>query len=179
LLFPVLLQTLNKLYRFFGAVALFCLLTAHPSPAVASMHPYPEAADQITWRSLQTLRDRSGQAWQVIFFKRMQAGQVTDLHLRLVGFPGQIELSQTQPLSIAAGTELWLANLAAPAPDLPSNAKEYDWRSIMSRITADIPLELTIPATPKRNIHLPVPPFVVKEWRQVAAFELPSKSMHE
>lgn len=165
---------LSQFYRlicpFLGSIALLCLLTAYSSPAIASIHTYLEAADQVMWRSLQTLRDRSDQAWQVIFYKRVQAGQVTDLHLRLVGFPGQVELLRL-PLSIATGTEVWLASRADTAPELPSNAEEYDWRSIVPRITADIPLELTISAR-GRKIKLLVPPFVVKEWRQVAAFEL-------
>ena len=143
-----------------------------PQPAIASIHTYREIPDQVTYRSQQSLRARgSNQAWQAVLFKRLQAGARQGIYLRLVGFPGVVEVDPSAPLQIETGTELqWQA---LPAIDqatltLPANVGQYDAQSFISHLTGDIPLQLKIPLKAGRTADLLAAPFVVKEWRSLA-----------
>ena len=118
-------------------------------------------------RSLQTLRDRSNQTWQVVLYKRVQDGLTQTLHLRLVGFPSGAALEHPHPLKITTGTEcVWLAAETPPVTDT-LNVAEYDLLEVMRELNSTTPLRLTVPVQ-GQSIKLPVPPFVVEEWRQVA-----------
>lgn len=141
------------------------LLTS--SPALASIHRYPETENQVMYRSKQSLRDRQDLSWQVILFKRVKLGQVQEIHLRLVGFPGLTEFAHRQPLSLTTPTgKTWLAEDVVDL-SLPKNVGEYDVFNILLKIENDIPLELALPLAETKIVELPVPPYVVKEWRKL------------
>ena len=156
---------LKKIWLTGALLMLFLLIGA--ADGLASVHTYPEGSNGVMYRSLQTLRDRSNQAWQVILYKRVQGGLTQTLHLRLVGFPGGAALEHPHPLKITTGTErVWLATETPPVTDTP-NVAEYDLLEVMRELNSTTPLRLTVPVQ-GQPIELPVPPFVVEEWRQVA-----------
>lgn len=157
---------MDRLLSFIGIVLALFLALGVPSE-LASVHTYPEGNDRVMYRSLQTLRDRTDQAWQVVLYKRMQGGQTESIHLRLVGFPGGLALEHPHPLKITTGTErVWLAAETAPVTDAV-NVAEYDLFEVMRQLNSTTPLRLTLPLE-RQAIELPIPPFVVEEWRQVA-----------
>jgi Protein of unknown function (DUF3122) len=135
--------------------------------AIASIHTYPEGNDQIMIRSLQTLRDRTDQAWQLVLFKRIKDTQTESIHLRIVGFPGQAEFLRTKPLKIETSTYAAIAENVLPNPSpFPNNTGEYDIQDFVQHLTSDSPLHLVLPIS-EQEIDLMVPPFVVKEWRRL------------
>jgi hypothetical protein len=135
--------------------------------AIAAIHQYPEGADQVMYRSLQTLRDRTDQAWQIVLYKRLKAGQVSDFHLRLVGFPGtEINHNGALVISSRSGQTTTAPDVTLADPPLTPNAVEYDLRSFMSTLDADIALEVVVPLK-TRNAELVLPPFIVQEWRKL------------
>ena len=156
---------IDKTVRLFTRLIVFMLalgLTMGlPQPAIASIHTYQEKPGQVTYRSQLSLRDRRDQAWQAVLFKRLQADTLEGIYLRLVGFPGMVEVAPASPLQIETGTELqWLAE---PAVDqatlaLPANVAQYDAQSLISRLTGDIPLQLRIPLKSGRTAELLAPP---------------------
>ncbi|MBW4582947.1 MAG: DUF3122 domain-containing protein [Tildeniella nuda ZEHNDER 1965/U140] len=157
---------MDRLLSFIGTVLALFLALGMPD-GLASVHTYPEGNDRVMYRSLQTLRDRTDQAWQVVFYKRMQGGQTESIHLRLVGFPGGSALEHPHPLKITTGTErVWLAAETAPVTNAV-NVAEYDLFEVMRQLNSTTPLRLTLPLE-GTAIELPIPPFVVEEWRQVA-----------
>lgn len=138
-------------------------------PAIASVHTYPEGENQTMFRSLQTLRDESDQAWQFVLFKRVHSGQVESIHLRVVGFPGAGELEHPADLQILSPLQTWTAADVLPEnSSFPANVGEYNARDIITNLPSDAPLKLELPAI-KSKVAIAVPPFVVKEWRRVAA----------
>ena len=156
---------LKKIWLTGALLMLFLLIGA--ADGLASVHTYPEGSNGVMYRSLQTLRDRSNQTWQVVLYKRVQGGLTQTLHLRLVGFPGGAALEHPHPLRITTGTErVWLATETPPVTDTP-NVAEYDLLEVMRELNSTTPLRLTVPVQ-GQPIELPVPPFVVEEWRQVA-----------
>lgn len=142
-----------------------CLAIAHSSPALASIHKYPETDDRVMFRSVQSLRDNDGKAWQVVLYKRVKSGLVNSVNLRLVGFPG-IELIHPKALTVAAGkTEIGKADDIWAQSDLPVNVGEYDFRSLVMKLESNRPLRLNLPVKGTTDTELLVPPFGVREWR--------------
>lgn len=138
----------------------------------ASIHTYQERPGQTTFRSKQSLRDRSDRSWQVILFKRYQAEDLQGLYLRLVGFPGLVALDSRQPIVIATGTSAqWIAQpvLDAQTQSLPENASQYDVATAFADLAGDIPLQVNIPLMGGGTAQLVVPPFAVHEWRALSS----------
>ncbi|MGL5059550.1 MAG: DUF3122 domain-containing protein [Microcoleus sp.] len=142
-----------------------CLTIAHSPIALASIHKYPETADRIMFRSVQSLRDNEDTAWQVVLYKRVKSGIVTSVNLRLVGFPGT-ELIHPADLTVAAGkTAIGEANDIWVLSDLPVNVGEYDFRQIVTKLDSNRPLRLSLPVKGQTETELLIPPFAVREWR--------------
>ncbi|MEG4044127.1 DUF3122 domain-containing protein [Microcoleus sp. Pol17_C1] len=145
----------------------FCLylILASSPPAFASIHKYPETAETVMFRSVQSLRDTDDKAWQVVLYKRVKSGVVKSLNLRLVGFPGT-ELQHPVPLKVAAGKrEIGNANDIWNESGLPINVGEYDFKSIITQVESNRPLRLNLPVKNQKETELLVPPFAVREWR--------------
>lgn len=146
------------------------VVPAAPAFPLASLHTYHERPHQTTFRSRQSFRDRTDRAWQAVLFKRYDDTTLQGLYLRVVGFPGIVDIDPTRPLQIVTGTTLqWQAKpaLDAQTPALPTNAAQYDVQSIFQLLAKDIPLELVIPLQNSRTATVVVPPYGVREWRQV------------
>ncbi|MEG4960801.1 MULTISPECIES: DUF3122 domain-containing protein [unclassified Microcoleus] len=143
----------------------FYLILAVNPPALASIHKYPETAETVMFRSVQSLRDTDDKAWQVVLYKRVKSGVVKSLNLRLVGFPG-IEVQHPVAMKVAAGKrEIGTAKDIWNESDLPINVGEYDFKSIISQLDSNRPLRLNFPVKNQKETELLVPPFAVREWR--------------
>lgn len=150
---------------------LLCLWSYIPS-AQASVHVYHERPGQTTMRSQQSLRDRTDRSWQTIVFKRYRADGLEGVYLRLVGFPGVMDVDPQKPLTINTGTSLrWQVTpkLDPPTPVLPSNTNQYDVADFMADLQKAIPLTLVVPLQNKTTSEIIVPPYAVQEWRELAA----------
>lgn len=155
--------------RLFAVVMGLCLwlVLLYGQPAISLVHEYPEGPGKMMVRSLQTLRDRQDQAWQLALFKRINSGQMESVHLRLVGFPGGAEVQHPAPLRIASRDRGWTAtDVLSPDGQFPSNVGEYDVMRMMSELGNSASLELVLPLK-SGDVELVVPPFVLKEWRQL------------
>lgn len=162
---------LSSCRRWIVSVLLFLVVTLSSSDALASIHAYPEGADRVMYRSLQTLRDRTDRAWQVVLFKRVESGQIQQLHLRLVGFPEVAILKHPQTLRITAGTEqVWEAPDTLLYASTNPNIGEYDVLPVVPQLMSNTPLRLALPLQPS-SAELIIPPFVVQEWREIASKE--------
>jgi len=137
-------------------------------PAWASIHEYPEGTEQVMQRSLQTLRDSSDRAWQLVLFKRTKAGQTQMVHLRLIGFPGTVELTHPGVIHLATlrGDKDWQAEEVLEGVPHAAHIGEYDVMEFMRQLDADLPLKLTLPLA-EADQQIVLPPYVIKEWRQV------------
>lgn len=155
---------------------LYCLfLPTAPTRAaslVASLHTYHELPGQTTFRSKQSLRDRTDRSWQIILFKRYQSDELQGLYLRLVGFPGLVTVNSQKPLTIATGSSLqWqaAAELDPQTAELPDYAGQYNVMRVLSELSGDIPLQMDITLGDGSTAEIVVPPFAVHEWRALTA----------
>lgn len=151
-------------------LGLLVLIIPPTSEAIATVHTYSEGVDQVMQRSLQTLRDDADQAWQLVFFKRVTAGADAETRLRLVGFPTRTTIDHSQPLTLDLGHgEEWTAPDVTPA-EFGINVGEYDIASIIQRLDSNAPLRFKL-ALSTGEQRLLIPPFIVREWRQVQAWQ--------
>lgn len=144
-------------------------------PVFANLHTYPDpkVPQQVIHRSLQTLRDESGQAWQTVFYKQVKNNQVNTLHLRLVGFPGISHLVHPAPLRLrdGQGNQWEASDVFDQTPlktELAVHVGEYDLRPIaLEALDTKRPLWLEVLQQDEDTAIIPVPPFAVQEWQQL------------
>lgn len=153
-------------------------VTALPETAQASIHTYPEPERQTTmYRSRLSLRDDQDLAWQTILFKRVKSGQVIELNLRLISFPGQLTLSHPQSLIVEQGSnQTWELDdetlLDPQLQTVSSSLAQYDAKPLLMTLERPAPMTLTVTLADQAKRELLVPPYVVKEWLQLQ--EMPS-----
>jgi hypothetical protein len=158
------------------AIALAVLLglgMLHPPSAAAVIRELEEAPEQMLYQSRQTLKDQHGNSWQAIAFKRIRSNGQTSFDLRLVGFPGVIEIDHSQPLTLINSlgktvfAEADLNNLFTNPAQPEPNVGQYDLQPLLSELQAELPLKLKLPTTGSETVSLSVSPSLVEEWHIV------------
>ena len=144
------------------------------SSANAVVSQLEEAPGQSVYQSRQTLKDLNGLSWQAIAFKRIQSNGDISLNLRLVGFPGAVEVKHPYPLALTTSLGQTFAAVdvtseinADRTPD--PNMGQYDLASILPQLSEVIPLQLSLPTTSGTVVTLNVLPEAIQEWQTVAA----------
>lgn len=134
--------------------------------AVALLRQHHDSPGVLRYHSQVSIKDKLGYAWQVLLFKQNYENPVKDLRLRLVAFPGVVEIAHPQPLEIeAAGRKLLTASdvyaLNAPAP----NVGEYDLTHVLPKLPTTDALKLHVPVKGEKPLVLNIPNSVVTEWQ--------------
>ena len=150
------------------AVPLAATLTA-PLPAQAQLHTHLDENGTEVVRSLESLRDLDYQSWQVVAYRTGPPGPQAPLTLRIVGYPGKVRLDHPTPLQVSAGRRHWdLTDITTANPRLAADSRdaaaEFDLRPLIDDLHKDRPLRLALSGV---FVELPVPPFVVAEWRSL------------
>lgn len=167
--------------RLFATVLLTAIVgllvwSAVPSNALASIHTYRERPGQVTVRSRQSLRDYRDRAWQAIAFKRTQGATLQGIYVRLVGFPGSVEVDPTRPILVTAPTgQHWQLSwdLDPQTQALPSNAGQYDLQPLLQDVNTALPLEMQLALGTGEVAELAIAPFIVREWLQIKTATIP------
>ena len=156
----------------------FCLcvllIIGSPFSAFATVTQIEEYPGQMLYQSRQTLRDQTGKSWQAIAFKRIHPEGSASLSLRLVGFPGAVELDHTQPLTLSTsmGQTLTAKDISSEISQdkpTPANVAEYDIKSILPKLQPEIPLRLTLPVVSGSAVELEIPFPAIQEWQTISA----------
>jgi len=162
--------------RFPLLVGLLCVLLAalslliSPSAAQAQVHVHPDENGSTVVRSLESLRDLDYQSWQAVAYRSgPPGGPVT---LRLVGYPGRVRLDHPTALVVYGGRRQWqLDDITTANPKLASDGRDAAAEFNLSPLLADLrknrPLRLELPGV---FVELPVPPYVVAEWRSLPSW---------
>ncbi len=138
-----------------------------PAAAQAQLHAHADENGTPVVRSLESLRDLDYQSWQVVAYREGRAGG--PLKLRIVGYPGKVRLDHPTPLLVRSGRRLWeLNDITLDNPQLARDgraaAAEFDLAPLLTDLDQNRPLRLELPGV---FVELPVPPFVVEEWRSL------------
>jgi hypothetical protein len=118
--------------------------------------------------SSEFLRDLDFETWQLVAYK---SPIVEDkLILRVIGYPGNLRIDHPTDLRVESGRKQWflkdktLLNKEL-ANDSRQAAAEFDLEELIQNIDKNRPLRLSLPGV---FSELPVPPFLVKEWRTLS-----------
>lgn len=159
--------------RLVTLLLLLLSLTGVPRPAQAETHFYQEKPGQVTLRSQQSLQDQAQRSWQAVLFNRYINNQQEGIFLRLVGFPGQVEVIVAQPLQFRVADQfLWNANPAMDASTLmlPNNVGQYDVQPLLEHLDSDTRLVMTVPLASGVPATIEAPADIIREWRAVTQF---------
>lgn len=156
------------LRRLLLSLAVLLTWVLHPAPAAAMIHAHPDTTTSTgVVRSLETLRDLDYRSWQLVAYREGALGG--PLRLRVVGYPGRVRLDHPTPLLVISGRRLWeLEDVTLASPKLVNDgrdaAAEFDLQPLLADLSNNRPLRLELPGV---FSELPVPPYVVAEWRQL------------
>ncbi len=160
-----------KFHQLFWRCALVLLIVLTFSgwgveSAQALLRQHHDSPGVLRYHSQVSIKDQQDYAWQVLLFKQNYNSPVKELRLRVVGFPGVVEIAHPQPLEIetASGKLLSASDiyaLTAPA----ANVGEYNLTDVLPKLPSTDALKLYVPLKNSQPLVLDIPQSVVIEWQ--------------
>ncbi len=165
------MKKILKLINNFLAKAFFCFLVIPflflPSKAFAEITE-TQVNGEVIEASTEFLRDLDYETWQLVAYK--SANNNENLVLRIIGYPGNLRIDHPLSLNVESGRKKWelddvtLLNKEL-AEDSRQAAAEFDLDQLIQDLSQNRPLRLSLEGV---FSELPVPPFLVKEWRNLS-----------
>ena len=118
--------------------------------------------------SSEFLRDLDFETWQLVAYKSPLFED--KLILRVIGYPGNLRIDHPTGLRVESGRKSWLLEdktliNTELANDGRQAAAEFNLDELIKNLDKNRPLRLSLSDV---FSDLPVPPFVVKEWRSLS-----------
>ena len=158
----------NKNIFFKGLFSLLILISLILNPLkVHAEIAETEINGELIYASSEFLRDLDFETWQLVAYKSPLYED--KLILRIIGYPGNLRIDHPTNLQVESGRKQWiltdktLLNVEL-ANDGRQAAAEFDLNELTNSIDKNRPLRLSLTGV---FSELPVPPFVVKEWRSL------------
>ena len=156
---------------FFLIIACFlicgCFLINEKNTYADSKFTFNNQVKEIK-RSLESLRDLDYQTWQIIVYPSLKVSK--NLTLRIVGYPGSLRIDHPTNLIVNSGRKNWdLKDITsinkARFETLNDSVAEFDLSRLIAELDKNRPLRLFLPGLIN---DLPIPPYLVAEWRTLA-----------
>ena len=158
----------NKNIFLKGILPLFLLLSFIFNPLKVSAEvAETEINGELINASSEFLRDLDFETWQLVAYKSPLLAD--KLILRVIGYPGNLRIDHPTSLRVESGRKKWslddktLLNEEL-ANDVRQAAAEFDLDDLINNLDKNRPLRLSLSGV---FSELPVPPFVVREWRSI------------
>ncbi len=140
---------------------LLCLFCA-PTFVDAKIQNDLDVEGMQNFRSIESLRDLDYQTWQVVVYQKDNK-----IVLRIVGFPGSLRIDHPKFLAVEAGIKAWnLEDITLQNSELSNDSREaaaeFELQELLLDLQNNRPLRLSLSGAFN---ELPIPPYVVKEWR--------------
>lgn len=154
-----------------GAIALLTVVQLPmSSPALALLREHHQSPGVLRYHAQHSIKDRSSRAWQVILFPDDSESTLTKYYLRLVGFPGLVEVLHPQSLElITSNGEVLTAPDVFPKASPALNVGQYDLSDLVSLLPSNGSLKLVFAASDSQqhteNISLKITPSILNEWQ--------------
>ncbi len=158
----------NKNFFLKGILSLLLLLSLLFNPfKVSAEVTETEINGELMNASSEFLRDLDFETWQLVAYKSPLFEN--KLVLRVIGYPGNLRIDHPTGLRVESGRKKWILEDKTLlnqelANDGRQAAAEFDLDELIKNLDKNRPLRLSL-----SNVfsELPVPPFVVKEWRSI------------
>ena len=163
-------KILKLINKFLCSSLIFILLmlpiTASPVMVLAELAE-TEINSEIINASSEFLRDLDYETWQLVVYR--SPNNQEDLILRVIGYPGSLRIDHPLDLRVQSGRKEWfLTDKTLLNKDLADDSRqaaaEFDLNQLVQDISQNRPLRLSLDGV---FSELPVPPFLVKEWRSL------------
>ena len=158
----------NKSILLTGILPLVLLLSFILNPLkVHAEIAETEINGELINASSEFLRDLDFETWQLVAYNSPFFED--KLILRVIGYPGNLRIDHPTELRVESGRKQWLLddktllNIEL-ANDGRQAAAEFDLNELIQNLDKNRPLRLSLSGV---FSELPVPPFVVKEWRSL------------
>ena len=162
------MKKISRLINDYLLKVISCLLTI--SLILIPTKSYAEVAEtqinsSLIQASTEFLRDLDYETWQLVAYK--SSNNQEKLVLRIIGYPGNLRIDHPLSLNVESGRKSWeldditLLN-SELAEDSRQAAAEFDLDKLINDLSQNRPLRLSLQGV---FSELPVPPFLVKEWR--------------
>ena len=117
--------------------------------------------------SSEFLRDLDYETWQLVAYNSPINND--KLILRVIGYPGSLRIDHPLSLRVESGRKEWLlADKTLLNDELSKDSRqaaaEFDLEQLIQDLSQNRPLRLSLDGV---FSELPVPPFLVKEWRSL------------
>ena len=179
-------QSLGLVFALFAASLFAALggLALLSPPAIAAVLYTADTSGSVIVQSRRTLRDQDHHSWQAIAFKPISPDGSGGLSLRLVGFPGVVEIAHPQAIVLTnpQGQRIYVADIsdqisAQNSVTLPPqpHVGQYDLQASLPQLSIDYRLQLELPTRPPALLQLP--PALLQEWQTIANTQ-PSDLIH-
>ena len=159
---------LNKNFFLKGVLTLAFLFSLIFSPLQAEAEiAETEINGGLIVASNEFLRDLDFETWQLVAYKSPLFDE--KLILRIIGYPGNLRIDHPTDLRVDSGRKQWsLSDKTLLNTDLANDgrqaAAEFNLDELINNLDKNRPLRLSLPGV---FSELPVPPFLVKEWRSL------------
>ena len=156
----------NIFFKCFFSLAILIPMIFNPLKVYAEIAE-TEINGELMNASSEFLRDLDFETWQLVVYKSpLFEGK---LILRVIGYPGNLRIDHPTSLKVDSGRKNWLLTdetllNSELANDGRQAAAEFDLNELINSIDKNRPLRLSLSGV---FSELPVPPFVVKEWRSL------------
>ena len=162
------ISKLSKSIYLRGLISLAILISLIINPLkVHAEIAETEINGELMNASSEFLRDLDFETWQLVAYK--SPFYEDKLILRVIGYPGNLRIDHPTSLQVDSGRKQWLLDDKTSlnvelANDGRQAAAEFDLNELINNIDKNRPLRLSLSGV---FSELPVPPFVVKEWRSL------------
>jgi len=158
----------NKNIFLQGILSFLLLLSfiLHPLKVSAEVAE-TEINGELIKASSEFLRDLDFETWQLVAYKSPLFAD--KLILRVIGYPGNLRIDHPTDLRVETGRKQWLLDdetllNVELANDGRQAAAEFDLDQLIKNLDKNRPLRLSLSGV---FSELPIPPFVVEEWRSL------------
>ena len=156
----------NIFFKSLFSFVIFISLAFNPSKVHAEISEIEINGDLIN-SSSEFLRDLDFETWQLVAYKSPLFED--KLILRVIGYPGNLRIDHPTNLQVDSGRKHWILRdktllNTELVKDERQAAAEFDLNELIVNIDKNRPLRLSLSGV---FSELPVPPFVVKEWRSL------------
>ncbi len=157
----------NNFFKGLFPLAIIIFLFFNPIKVHAEISK-TEINGELMNASSEFLRDLDFETWQLVAYKSPLFED--KLILRVIGYPGNLRIDHPTSLQVDSGRKQWFLDDKTSlnfelANDGRQAAAEFDLNQLINSIDKNRPLRLSLSGV---FSELPVPPFVVKEWRSLA-----------
>jgi len=158
----------NLLRLMISCLLIFCCFFTSVTKSYADSKVTLNNQKKEIKRSLESLKDLDYQTWQIIVYPSSKESK--NLILRIVGYPGSLRIDHPTSLIVNSGRKTWdLKDITKiskiKVETMNDSAAEFDLSTLIAELDKNRPLRLSLPGLIN---DLPIPPYLVGEWRSLA-----------